>query len=50
MRIPEQSLASPKLRHPYPDWRFEVTTEVGDRGVSSARRDLCARAASSHRP
>jgi hypothetical protein len=32
---------SPKLRHLYPAWRFDVMTRGGARCVSSARRDLC---------
>jgi len=40
MRIAQRWLPSPKLRHPYPDWRFDVMTRVGVRCVSSPRRDL----------
>jgi len=29
MRIAERWLPSPKLRHPYPDWRFDVMTRGG---------------------
>jgi hypothetical protein len=29
MRIAERWLPSPKLRHPYPDWRFDVLTRGG---------------------
>jgi len=29
MRIEERWLPSPKLRHPYPDWRFDVMTRGG---------------------
>jgi hypothetical protein len=29
MRIVERWLPSPKLRHPYPDWRFDVMTRGG---------------------
>jgi hypothetical protein len=30
MRIAERWLPSPKLRHPYPDWRFDVRTRGGN--------------------
>jgi hypothetical protein len=40
MRIAERWLHGPQLRHPYPNWRFEVMTRVGVRCVSSPRRDL----------
>jgi len=40
MRIAQRWLPSPKLRHPYPDWRFDVMTRVGVRCISSPRRDL----------
>jgi RNA-directed DNA polymerase len=40
LRIAKHWLPSPKLRHPYPDWRFDVMTRGGVRCVSSARRDL----------
>jgi len=29
MRIAERWLPSPKLRHPYPDWRFDVMIRGG---------------------
>jgi hypothetical protein len=29
MRLAERWLPSPKLRHPYPDWRFDVMTRGG---------------------
>ena len=29
MRIAERWLPSPKLRHPYPDWRFDIMTRGG---------------------
>jgi hypothetical protein len=29
MRIAERWLPGPKLRHPYPDWRFDVMTRGG---------------------
>jgi RNA-directed DNA polymerase len=29
MRIAERWLPSPKLRHPYPEWRFDVMTRGG---------------------
>jgi RNA-directed DNA polymerase len=41
MRIAERWLPSPKLRQPYPDWRFDVMARDVARCVSSARRDLC---------
>jgi hypothetical protein len=31
MRLAERWLPSPKLRHPYPDWRFDVMIRGGRR-------------------
>jgi hypothetical protein len=41
MRIAERRLPSPKLRHPYPDWRFDVMTQVGARALAAHAWDLC---------
>jgi hypothetical protein len=36
MRIAGRWLPSPKLRHPYPDWRFDVMTRGGARCASAS--------------
>jgi hypothetical protein len=33
MRVAERWLPSPKLRHPYPDWRFGVMTLAAHAGI-----------------
>jgi RNA-directed DNA polymerase len=45
-RIAERWLPSPKLRHPYPDWRFDVMTRGGEPGALGAHTGICAGAAS----
>jgi hypothetical protein len=50
MRIAERWLPSPKLRHPYPDWRFDVMTRGRSPGAVVPLAGICAGAASNHRP
>jgi hypothetical protein len=41
MRIAERWLPSPRLRHPYPDWRFDVMTRGGEPGAVVPLAGIC---------
>jgi hypothetical protein len=42
MRISKHWRSSPKLRHPYPDWRFDVITRGGGPSALAAHAGICA--------
>jgi hypothetical protein len=50
MRIAERWLPSPKLRHPYPDWRFDVMTRGGEPGALAAHAGIYTGAERNRRP